>query len=207
MQRVGGADRYATSRALITHALDSLGYSLSLRPVFVATGADFPDALGAAAAAGAARIPLLLVGSINESEFPAETVQLLDRLQPTRLFVAGGWGVVSPLAVNTYSSRRGPTVLTVVRFGGADRYETNRMINGYFFGEVDEVVVASGVQFPDALAAAPLSAALGLPLVLTSPNCVVAETARSLARQGTDGAVLVGGPGALSARVAQMSSC
>jgi len=201
--RIGGTDRYDTSRRLVRHAIEG-GHLPEGRPVFIATGTNFPDALSAASAAGAYGMPLILVGGINESSFAPATRQLLDDLRPTRIYVAGGWATVSPIAMNTYAWQAG---VPVTRFGGADRYETSRMINALFFGDSDLAIVASGTQFPDALAAGPLSVALEAPLVLTPPSCVNAALARSLARQGTDLALLVGGPGALSARVEAMSSC
>lgn len=204
LDRVAGANRYETSRRLVAHAEQEMGAGLFGRPVFLATGTNFPDALSAAAAGGAHRIPVILTGGINESELAPATVTLLDSLQPSRLYVAGGWATVSPVAVNRYAW---PRYIPVARFAGADRYETSRLINQVFFGESDLAVVASGTQFPDALAAGPLSAALGAPLVLTPPSCVHAALARTLARNGTDLAVLIGGTGALSSRVAAMSTC
>ncbi len=204
VDRVAGVDRYDTSRELIIDARDELSVDLAQRAVFIATGLDFPDALSAASAAGAAGLPLVLVGGANERALPAATAALIDSLAPSRLFIAGGWATVSPLAINEFAGLRG---LRVVRFGGVDRYETSRLINDFFFGESAVTLVANGTQFPDALSAGPLSAALGVPLALTPPTCVHAQLARSLARQGTELAVLIGGPGALSSTVAAMSSC
>jgi len=204
VDRVNGIDRYETSRFLIEDFPENEAGTLSQRPVFIATGLDFPDALSAASAAGAAGLPLVLVGGINEWSLPTATASLIESLHPPRLFVAGGWATVSPLAINQFAD---PRELRVVRFGGTDRYETSRLINDFFFGENAVALVANGTRFPDALAAGPLSAALGVPLELTPPSCVHAPLARSLARQGTELALLVGGPGALSSRVAAMSSC
>lgn len=202
--RVGGSDRYDTARRLVTHAQNELGVSFTGRPVFLATGTNFPDALSAAAAAGSQRIPLLLTAGMGESELAPATAALLDVLQPSRIYVAGGWAAVSPLALNQYAW---PRAIPVARFGGADRYETSRLINAVFFPRSNQAVVASGTQFPDALAAGPLAASLNAPLVLTPPTCVHPALARVLARDGTDLALLVGGTGALSIRVAQMSTC
>ncbi|MFP3464425.1 cell wall-binding repeat-containing protein [Leifsonia sp. SIMBA_070] len=52
--RVGGADRYDTSHLVNAQRFSSAG------TVFVASGIDFPDALSAAAMAGAAKAPLYL---------------------------------------------------------------------------------------------------------------------------------------------------
>jgi len=180
------------------------GQSFIGGPVFVATGTNFPDALSAATAAGATGMPLILVGHWGDRVLPAATIRLLDDLEPSEVFIAGGWGSVSPMAMNSYA---GPRSVSLIRFGGVDRYETSRLINDAFFGRSERTLVASGTQFPDALAAGPLSVALGAPLALTPPSCVNPGLARSLARQGTKHALLIGGTGALSARVAAMASC
>jgi putative cell wall-binding protein len=54
VNRFAGADRYATSSAIVADAFQAS------RNVFVATGLQFPDALTGAAAAGAAGEPLVL---------------------------------------------------------------------------------------------------------------------------------------------------
>jgi putative cell wall-binding protein len=84
--RLAGADRYATAAAV------SAGSFLSADRVYVATGRNFPDALAAAAAAGAAHGSVLLV---EPDRIPAATSAELQRLQPSTIVIAGGSGVVS----------------------------------------------------------------------------------------------------------------
>jgi len=85
--RQAGANRYATA-AEISKATFSPGVPVA----YVATGANFPDALAAAAAAGHLGGPVLLV---TATSIPAETAAELDRLNPGRIVVAGGSSVVS----------------------------------------------------------------------------------------------------------------
>jgi putative cell wall-binding protein len=84
--RLAGADRFATAVAVST-AFFNLPPS-----VYLAIGANFPDALSAVPAAGRAGSPLLLVrgGSI-----PPIAAAELVRLHPPRVFIAGGTGVIS----------------------------------------------------------------------------------------------------------------
>lgn len=84
--RLAGADRFATAVAVSTAFFE-------LPPiVYLAIGANFPDALAAVPAAGRAGSPLLLVrgGGIPPGVGPE-----LVRLHPPRVFIAGGPGVVS----------------------------------------------------------------------------------------------------------------
>ena len=87
--------------------------------VYVATGLNFPDALGAAGAAGVAMGPVLLVA---QNSIPPETLAELNRLAPTRIVIVGGTAVISntvELALQGLSF--GPTV---DRIAGANRYDT-----------------------------------------------------------------------------------
>ena len=85
--------------------------------VYVATGENFPDALGAASAAAVQAGPVLLV---TKTSIPAETKAELTRLSPDVIYVAGGTAVVSDTVFNELKSYAG----SVVRLAGANRYST-----------------------------------------------------------------------------------
>ncbi len=85
--------------------------------VYVATGENFPDALGASAAAAVQGGPVLLV---TKNSIPPETATELSRLSPDAIFVAGGTAVVSDTvfeALKTYAP-------SVIRVAGSNRYAT-----------------------------------------------------------------------------------
>ena len=85
--------------------------------VYVATGENFPDALGAAPAAALGRAPILLVA---KDSIPTATADELMRLDPDRIVIVGGTGVISA-AVEAALGAYAPTV---DRIAGADRYQT-----------------------------------------------------------------------------------
>jgi hypothetical protein len=85
--------------------------------VYVATGENFPDALGAAAAAAVQGGPVLLV---QNTSIPAATAGELARLKPDVIYVAGGSDVVSD-AVFDQLKAYAPSV---IRVEGRTRYET-----------------------------------------------------------------------------------
>ncbi len=60
--------------------------------VYIASGADFPDALAGAPVAGRDAAPLLLVAPTS---IPAVVKTELTRLKPGRIVVLGGTGAVS----------------------------------------------------------------------------------------------------------------
>jgi hypothetical protein len=87
--------------------------------VYIATGENFPDALGAAAAAAVGLGPVLLV---QQDSIPGATLTELNRLQPPTVVIVGGPAVVSAgveaeLVALSYTD-------DVIRLDGANRYET-----------------------------------------------------------------------------------
>ena len=84
--RWSGADRFATAASVAVSAFPSS------ESAFVANGLGFPDALAGGPSGGAYGGPLLLVST---TAVPTPTRQQLQRLQPARIFVLGGTGVVS----------------------------------------------------------------------------------------------------------------
>lgn len=168
IERVYGADRYATAAAV------SEDFPPGLPVVFVATGQNFPDSLAGGPAAARRGAPILLA---TASRLPDATRAALSRLQPKSILVLGGPGVVSDAvvaALNTFA----PTT----RLFGQSRYETAVAISRTFGSGVPVAYVATGRSFPDALAAGAAAAAQGGPLLLvdtaTIPSAVSAEIAR-----------------------------
>lgn len=95
----------------------------------------------------------------------------------------------------------------VARLSGSDRFDTAVQISRAGFpGTAKTVVVASGVDFPDALSAAPAAVALGAPLLLTMPGALPASIAAEIARLKPSKIIVVGGVNAVSAGVAKTLS-
>ena len=80
-------DRYGTAAALAEQAFPG-----GASTVYVASGANFPDALGAGAAAGKALGPVLLV---SPTAIPPVIAHELTALAPSTIYVVGGTASVS----------------------------------------------------------------------------------------------------------------
>ncbi|MET0885402.1 MAG: cell wall-binding repeat-containing protein [Mycetocola sp.] len=90
----------------------------------------------------------------------------------------------------------------VDRFAGVDRYSTGVEISKRSFEPgVPVVYVATGLSFPDALAAAPAAAAQNGPLLLTAVNALPKSVLDEIDRLDPEKIVVVGGTGAVSASV------
>ncbi len=194
--RIGGGDRYATSRALVD------AFFTGSSTAYVATGTDFPDALTAGAAAGALGAPVLLVDG-RASDVSPDTLSLLRGLGTTSIRVVGGTGAVSEAVARSLASAGAP----VQRLSGTSRYGTAAAINAQAFASESTVYLAAGTSFADALSGAAIAGASGIPLFTTASSCLVAETDAAITRLRPTTVTLLGGTGALSADVAALRRC
>jgi putative cell wall-binding protein len=195
VSRIAGSDRYATAAAV-----SRASFAPGVPVAYVATGANYPDALAGGAAAAAHGGPVLLT---QRDLLPAATATELARLKPGRIEVLGGSAAVTDGvlgALDTY------TTGTVRRLAGRDRYATAAAVSAAAFPRnVSVAYVATGANYPDALAAIPLAGQTDSPLVLAHPSSVPAATATELRRLNPGRIVVLGGTAVLSqAVVAQL---
>jgi putative cell wall-binding protein/peptidoglycan/xylan/chitin deacetylase (PgdA/CDA1 family) len=186
--REGGADRFATS------ALVSASFPTNAPVAYIASGANYPDALAGAAAAGFRGGPVLLV---LKDEIPAVISAELTRLSPESIVVLGGTDVIS----NSVQSTLGGFAATT-RVGGADRFETSALVSSNTFGtNVPVAYVASGSNYPDALAGAAVAGANRGPVLLVHQNEIPAVVAAELSRLNPQRIVVLGGTTVISSAV------
>ncbi|MCS5735403.1 cell wall-binding repeat-containing protein [Herbiconiux daphne] len=190
--RIGGADRYDVSAAV---SADRFMPDL-LNKVFVASGAVFPDALSASAAAGALGGPVLL--ATRDALSPTVEAEL-TRLTPDTIYVLGGTNTISAAVearLKDFAS------VSVQRLGGADRFEVSAAISAALFTPMVPVAyVASGETFPDALSG---SAAAGQgkgPVLLTSRTSTSKAVTDELTRLQPKKIVVLGGENTIASSV------
>ncbi|WP_109471061.1 cell wall-binding repeat-containing protein [Ornithinimicrobium cavernae] len=184
--RVEGSDRYETavSIAEMYGAVDR---------IYVANGADFPDALTGAALAGHLGAPIVLTQTDNVPTVLEEYLAT-ENASSAEIVVIGGEGAVSADVFTELGASD--------RLSGGDRYETAVAVSQAFGTTEPEVTfVASGEAFPDALAASALAASLGVPVQLTQPTHLPNAVGAELTRLAPQGAVVLGGEAAVSAGV------
>jgi putative cell wall-binding protein len=192
VRRIGGSSRFDTAGRVATDAFPG-GVDL----IYLATGSQFPDALAAAAAAGGRNAPVLLT---QATALPRETADALARLRPRRVIIVGGQNAVSD-AVATAVRALG--VATVDRLGGANRYATAIEVSRDAFpAGSDTVYLATGANFPDALAAAAAAGHHRAPVLLSATASLPANVEAELRRLSPARVVLAGGVSALSDTVA-----
>jgi 5'-nucleotidase len=166
----------------------------------LATGRTFADALSAGAALDGAG-PVILVDG-EQPKLDADTKALLTDLGVDDIVIAGGTAAVSSgIYEDSWS------VTHTVRLGGADRYAASRTINAHFFEEADRVLIATGVNFPDALAGSALGPQVDAPLFTVPGTCIPADTLAQIRELGAERVTLLGGTATLSEAVADLTVC
>jgi putative cell wall-binding protein len=147
---------------------------------------DYPDALVGGPLAAARNAPLLLT---EGSTLPIATATEIKRVLPAggTVYVLGGTSAV-PASVVSQLTGFG---YTVVRYSGADRYATAVAV-ATALGSPTTVLLATGTNFPDALAAGPAAAHVHGAILLTDGSTVPTETATYLA--GAHVTYAIGGP-------------
>ncbi|MBN2248497.1 MAG: cell wall-binding repeat-containing protein [Coriobacteriia bacterium] len=189
---VAGPDRYETAIRM------SQASFAKASCVVIATGENWPDALGGAALAGVRNAPILLT---RGGSLPAAVLAEIERLGATSAVIIGGEGAVGPSVEACLRGVLGEDA--VQRIGGSDRYETAESIARAVAAASGDAYdgtcfIATGTDFPDALAASPLCVAKRWPLLLTDPDELPESTALALGEIGATRVLVLGGASVVS---------
>lgn len=192
INRVSGNTRYDTMASLCQKGNWGQGST-----VVLAYGANYPDALAAAALAGDADAPILLTDS---SQLTEQAKTEIARLSPSKILAVGGPNAISEGVLS--SAKNAAPNAEIKRIWGQTRYETSLNIMGELCGRSNTVIVATGTNFADALSISPYSYATGSPVILCDPSTGLSEDALTKIRNGGyTNAVIVGGKNAVSTSV------
>lgn len=198
--RLSGADRYEASRNVVDYAFGANGASR----VYVATGANYPDALSASAAAGARNGAVLLVNGKADSA-PVEITEMIMKLGANDAVIAGGPNSVTTGIEASVAALGLPGGSK--RLGGSDRYEASNNINAEAFESASTAFIATGLNFPDALAGAALAGNQGSPLFIVPGTCVPFSIVSSIEALGSEQLVVLGGPNSVSSAAETLTPC
>lgn len=187
--RVEGSDRYAVSAAL------ARTYAPGAPVLYVASGADFPDALSIGALAGHQNAPLLIT---RPDRLPGVVEAEVARLNPGRIVVVGGSMAVHEAVL---TALRPHTDGTVTRITGSDRYQVSAAIADEFPSGLGRVYVSTGTAFPDALVGAARAGSQGVPVVLSRPTSLPNPARAAIDALNASRGILLGGQNALNSLV------
>ena len=204
--RISGANRFETAVKISQAAFPNASSIGAGKAVVIASGLGWADALPASSLAGAVGGPLLLVTQSDVPDAIAKEVARLKTLGVTKAYVVGGDSVVGSKARDELKRLLGTTPIQVA---GANRYatslkvaETTRALRDGGMRTTGGVAfVATGLNFPDALAASSLAASLKAPIVLTHTGSVPPETLQALANLQPQTIVICGGTSTITSAV------
>ncbi|WP_344659482.1 cell wall-binding repeat-containing protein [Catenulispora subtropica] len=193
VNRISGKDRYETAVNIAKTA------EPNATDVLVATGANYPDALSAGAAAGA--YSGMVVVLTDGDKMPAVTDQYLQgkAVDHQLRYVAAIGGAAN-------NALKGAGWSGYDALVGADRYQTSYLVAHDIFGTFGTIGVATGANWPDSLSGGALMGNHHGPLLLVDP--AVGLTAQDDAlidanRGAANWGFVFGGPNALPLRVDQ----
>ncbi|NUR61687.1 MAG: hypothetical protein HOV87_23960 [Catenulispora sp.] len=201
IDRVGGDDRIDTAVATSQLGYDNVGAGARQAGGAVLTRADsFADALAGSALAAHTNAPLLLTATGGLD--PRVEAELKRVLKPgSQVTLLGGPDVMSP-AVEARVAALG---FTTRRLAGPDRYATAVAIAAAITPSPDRILVATGNNFPDALAAgAAAGTGKNSVVLLSDDRTLPSSTAAYLASRtaATTGLFGVGDQGVAALRTA-----
>ena len=161
VERVAGLDRVHTAIYTSRRFFNKSKY------VIIADSGNYPDALTATVLANVLNAPILLN---NTKYLEGDVAKEITRLGATEVIIVGGHKSISE---NIKSQLAKYDQNSVQRIWGRDRYVTSSQL-AYeiqrLTGKVNKAIIASGENFPDALATAPLGSKEIAPILLVTRN-------------------------------------
>lgn len=194
--RISGTDRYRTSVAAAQRIFTAQGSTNPAKAVVIANGSAPADALAASSLAGAVGgAPILLTPG---GELDAYVEAEIARLGVTKAYVVGGTAVISE-HVRTQVLAAG-SISTATRLGGADRYETAKLIalEVKRLGGDRRVIVVNGDTLIDAVTAAGWAYDKSIPIIPVRANSIPAASASALTALAPTYSMIVGGTAVVS---------
>lgn len=180
--RLAGWDQYETAAKIAD-------YYYSVNPdapkkVVIANGDNFPDALSISSWAAYNRIPILLTKS---NQLPESTSNALQQNNVEDAILVGGFAVINNDVANSITTtvsknwNSNDENRSIARYWGMDQYETSISIAKGLRADISTIMIATGENFPDALAGSALAARTGSPIILVDKDLSKASVTNFLA--------------------------
>ena len=190
--RYEGPNRYSTATAIANKLKND-----KFNNVVISYGYDFPDALSGSVLASKVNAPILLVGnSVGNS---SETLNFIKNnvSKDGTIYLLGGEGVVKNEIVNDLKNSG---FANFKRLGGANRYETNALINKELnVPKGTPVAIASALNFPDALSISGAAGKNQMPIYLVGKE-ISQDTINRIKEIAPSTIYIAGGTGVVSTK-------
>lgn len=188
--RIAGDSRYDTARRIAEKS--------DRKNAIIVSGENFPDALSASALAAKTGSDIVLT---KRHEVTQPTTELLTGFAGDYMAIAGGnLAIAEEVSLEIFGLTQRKDYDK--KFSGQSRYDTSVQI-AREFTENDTVIVATGQNYPDALAASQLAAKEKAPILLVKDRYISESIGKYLHenRERIDRLIIVGGEKAISKSV------
>jgi photosystem II stability/assembly factor-like uncharacterized protein/putative cell wall-binding protein len=194
VQELSGRDRYATAIDVSRNTWADGSATTTI----LATGENWPDAVCGSSLAGAVDGPMLLT---RRTALPAGLVTEMKRLGVVKAYVLGSGSVVDTAVVTELKSQMGPG-FQALRIAGSDRYATSAKVASTTVAEIvahggsydHSAFLTTGLNWPDALAVAPVATHAKEPVLLTRPGGLPSVVASACSSLEVSAGVVLGSP-------------
>lgn len=153
ISRIAGENRYDTCQKIFNHA--------KKKSLILASGEKFPDALATSSILDQAGLLLTKSGQL-----PSEVQAAIEALNHDSFLIVGGENSVQEDLASAIANQF--QYASHTRISGNNRYETSAKIGDRLVSST--VILASGENFPDALAASTLAQKIEVPILLVSKD-------------------------------------
>ena len=186
IHRLSGADRTQTAELIEAEVTASAGTDTCI----ICSGSNFPDALSVSSYACANKLPILLTGA--DGKLTAGSLAIARTFR--NAIIIGKEGAVSGDAETQLAG------LSVKRIGGDDRCGTSlEVIRELYGGKVSSLCLATGENYPDALAGATLAGTAGGAILLLAGTGSTPSAEQLSLIRNTPTELILGGEQAISA--------
>ena len=161
------------------------------------------QAIGTQISTGFPITPAVVVTNRYGSRLTEDTDYTLDFSDNIEV----GFGYVTATGIGSYSGSISRTFViqrpkSVERLGGLDRYSTcTRIVDEAYPDTAEGVVIATGANYPDAIAASALAGLKNYPIIIVPGNVLGVEAAATITGLHAKEALIIGGTGVISPAV------
>lgn len=183
--RLSGKDRFQTAVQV-----SQRGWKSGSEVVILSRGDDFPDALCASTLSKKFDAPILLTRKDNIDEY---TISEIKRLKAKKVFIIGKENAISKNVEKSIKLLG----LDIVRLGGDNRYSTSVEI-AKTVGVKNEIALATGDNYADALSFASIAANKNIPILLVNKDSISKEVKEFINQTNPKKIYVIGGENVIS---------
>lgn len=161
IERLGGNDRFETSIKIAEKLNCASG------EIMVANGYAWEESLSASSIAAIKGIPIILT---DKNQLPSSLKTFINKYTFTKTYILGDTDLISNTVANMFTNQE--------RIVGSNQYERNINIIKRFKSDIsfNNICIATGKDFPDALSGSALATKLSSAIVLMDDNNLKAVT-------------------------------